>query len=202
MAGTYKVDFNVYTKDMRPLHRLSRSFVAIDAKQPAAEPKKRAGAAAAAGEAGAAAGAHYLGIGAYANTVNTAGGATLLVWSSSYVGLQGSYSAGNFTTTEGRLLVRFPLSSGISPYIGVGYLSVATERTVEVLGEKATFRDNGVSGVVGVEVPLSKNIVGYAEISGANINLKKEINNGVVSGTASVKYSPVTVGVSLVWYLF
>src|SRR5574341_1011011 len=33
-AGSYKVDFNVYTADMRPLHRLSKTFVAVDAMQP------------------------------------------------------------------------------------------------------------------------------------------------------------------------
>jgi outer membrane protein W len=81
-------------------------------------------------------------------------------------------------------------------------MAVSTERTVEVVGEKATFRDSGISGAVGVEIPLGKNTVGYAEISGADIDLKKDVTSGGTSGTASVKYAPVTVGLGIVWYLF
>jgi outer membrane protein W len=198
LAGVYKVDFNVYSTDMRPLHRLSKSFVVVDAKQPVTSSKNKTGV----GPDSASTTDHHLGFGGYVNTVNTAGGATMLLWSNKYVGVQGSYSVGNFTTAEGRLLVRFPNSTGFNPYVGVGYMSVSTERMVDVIGTKITFRDSGVSGAVGVEIPLSKNIVGYAEISGANIDLKKDVDVGGTPGIASVKYSPVTVGLSIVWYLF
>jgi outer membrane protein W len=198
LAGVYKVDFSVYTTDMRPLHRLSKSFVVADAKQPVTKSTNKAGV----GADSASAAFHHLGFGGYVNTVNTAGGATMFLWPNKYVGLQGSYSIGNFTTSEGRLLVRFPNSTGFNPYVGIGYMSVSTERTVEGIGTKAMFRDSGVSGAIGTEIPLSKNIVGYAEISGANIDLKKEVDVGGTPGTASVKYAPVTIGLSIVWYLF
>lgn len=198
LAGVYKVDFNVYTKDMRPLHRLSKSFVVVDAKQPVTTSMNKTGV----GTNSASTAFHHVGFGGYVNTVNTAGGATMLLWPNKYVGIQGSYSVGNFTTAEGRLLIRFPNSTGFNPYVGVGYMSVSTERMVEGLGTKATFRDSGVSGAIGTEIPLSKNLVGYAEISGANIDLKKEMDIGGTPGIASVKYSPVTVGLSIVWYLF
>ena len=36
LAGTYKVDFNVYSKDMLPLHRFSKTFVAVARSLPPA----------------------------------------------------------------------------------------------------------------------------------------------------------------------
>jgi hypothetical protein len=208
LAGSYKVDFNVYTKDMKPLHRLSRNFVVIDSSQPLVKtttPKKGVtNKTALSSEQASAQQAEYqhFGGGVYANTLNTTGGATVLLWPLKYVGIEGSYTVGSFTTTEGRLLVRFPLSSGINPYIGIGYLSVSTERTVDAIGIKSKFKDSGVSGVIGAEIPLNKSIYGYIELSGANIDLKQNVTNGVLTGTATVKYAPVTVGIGIVYYLF
>ena len=199
LAGVYKVDFNIYSKDMRPIHRLSRTFVVKEASEQTAV---AAGQPKPAKEAAGAAETRRFGIGAFGNAANPAGGATIVVWSSKFAGLQGSYSTGKFTTVEGRLLFRLPLSSGFNPYLGIGYASVSTERTVEILNQKATFRDEGVSGVVGVELPLSRSLVGYAEVCGANIDLKKIVGNGTISGTASVKYAPVSVGAGIIWYLF
>ncbi len=199
-AGTYKVDFNVYTRDMKPLHMLSRNFVVFDpslAREKAIVPGGTAGQAPAQP-------AEYpiFGAGLYANTLNPAGGAMMLLWPLTYVGLEGSYTEGTFTSAEGRLLVRYPLSSGINPYAGVGYLSVSTERTVDVIGVKTKFRDSAVSGVIGAEIPLSRSIYGYVEMSGANIDLKQTVTNGTLTGTATVKYIPVTVGLGIAYYLF
>ncbi len=190
LAGTYKVDFNVYTKDMKPLHRLSKNFVVIDTSLPLEKAVVKP--------------AEYphIGVGLYANTLNPSGGATVLLWPLKYVGIQGTYTVGSFTTTEGRLLVRFPLSLGINPYVGIGYLSVSTERTVDAIGVKSKFKDSGVSGVIGAEIPLNKNIYGYVELSGANIDLEQNVTNGVVTGTATVKYEQVTIGLGIVYYLF
>jgi outer membrane protein W len=208
LAGSYKVEFNVYTKDMKPMNRLSRSFVAIDPSQPLVKkttPKKDVAGTAAlsSGQASAHAAEYpHFGVGVYANTLNLAGGATVLLWPLKYVGIEGSYTVGTFTTTEGRLLARYPLSSGINPYVGIGYLSVSTEQTVDVIGAKSKFKDSGVSGVIGAEIPLNKSIYGYVEISGANIDLKQNGTNGVLTWTATVKYAPVTVGIGIVYYLF
>ena len=126
----------------------------------------------------------------------------MILWPFKYVGFQGSYTAGSFTITEGRVLVRLPLSSGINPYLGVGYLNVKTEETVEVINTRETFQDSGPSGVVGVEIPLGKDFYGYVEICGSSIDLKKEVTNGPITGTASVKYSNVSIGLGIVYFLF
>jgi outer membrane protein W len=126
----------------------------------------------------------------------------MLLWPFKHVGLQASYAVGSFTIAEGRLLARYPFSSGITPYLGAGYLNVTTERSVEVIGIKTRFQDSGVSGVIGVEVPLGKRIFGSIELSGASIDLKKEVISGGITGTASVKYAPITIGISIVYFLF
>ncbi len=207
LTGAYKVDFGVYSTDMRPLSRLSKFFTVVD---PARPPVKAAPQAEAGSKTGIVsgkstrrlAGDRRIGIGAYANTVNTAAGATMLLWPYKYVGLQGSYTMGEFTTAEGRLLMRFPLSSGINPYAGVGYASVSTERTVDIIGIKSTFKDSGVSGVIGAEIPLGRRLYGYVEIGGAAIDLKKEITFGGQTGDASIKYSTVTLGLGIVYFFF
>jgi hypothetical protein len=205
LAGSYRVDFNVYTRDMRPLHRLSRIFVAIDPSRPpektiTPEDVARTDAYSSARAPSRPAEYQHLGVGVYANTLNSTGGATMLLWPLKNVGLQGSYTGRTLTIAEVRLLARFPLSSGINPYLGVGYLSATTE--AEVIGIKTKFKDSGVSGVIGAEIPLSKSMFGYVEISGAAIDLKKEVKNGGQTAIATVKYAPVTVGIGIVYYLF
>ena len=190
-----------------PLHRLSKIYVAVAPSLPPAAkttPINRGARTEAASERAAGSPEEYrsLGVGLYANTLNSTGGATMLLWPFRYVGLQASYTVGQFTISEGRLLARYPLSSGTTPYVGAGYLNVTTNRTVEKIDIKTRFQDSGVSGVIGVEVPLGKSVFGSVEISGTSINLKKEVASGSIKGTASVKYAPVTIGLSIVYYLF
>jgi hypothetical protein len=207
LTGTYKVDFNVYSRDMLPLHRLSKTFVAVaPSLQPAKKTTPIDGGARtqATSERAAGSPAEYrsIGVGLYANTLNSTGGATMLLWPFKHVGLQASYTVGSFTIAEGRVLARLPLSSGTTPYLGVGYLNVTTNRAVENIGIKTKFQDSGVSGVIGVEVPLGKRVFGSIELSGASIDLKKEVISGEITGTASVKFAPVTIGISIVYFLF
>lgn len=207
LPGTYKVDFKVYSRDMLPLHRLSKTFVAVAPSPPPAIKKTPidGGARTEATSRRAAGGPaefRSIGVGLYANTLNGTGGATMLLWPFKHVGLQASYSVGSFTIAEGRLLARYQFSSGVTPYLGAGYLNVTTERSVETIGIKTRFQDSGVSGVLGVEVPLGKHIFGSIELSGASIDLKKEVASGGITGTASVKYAPVTIGINIVYFLF
>jgi opacity protein-like surface antigen len=207
LAGTYKVDFNVYTTDMKPLHRLSKTFVAVDQKpqhEKPATPKEQSLIIQPAPVQATGRPLEYprFGVGLYADTLHSTGGATMLLWPFRHVGLQVSYTGGSFTITEARVLIRFPFSSGITPYLGAGYLNVTTERSVEIIGLKTKFQDSGVSGVIGIEVPLGKRMFASAEVSGSSIDLKKEVNSGSISGTASVKYAPVTVGISIGYFLF
>jgi len=207
LRGVYKVDFTVYSKDMVPLNKLSKSFTVVEPSHPLVKTTSQETVTGSTGissekASGRPAYDQHIGVGAYVNTVNTAGGATVLLWPLTYVGLQGSYTVGEFTTAEVRLLARLPLAAGINPYLGVGYVNVATERTVDTIGIKTTFKDSGVSGVIGVEIPLRKSVFGYVEISGAAIDLKKEVTSGGLTGTAEVNYSPLTVGFSIVYYVF
>jgi hypothetical protein len=207
LAGTYKVDFNIYSKDMQPMHKLSTTFAAVDQSlQPASTTTPESGRVRteATSMQAAARPAEYkhLGVGVYSNTLNSTVGATMILWPFKYVGLQGSYTVGSFTITEGRVLARLPLSSGANPYLGVGYLNVTAEKTVDIINVKEKFQDSGVSGVIGVEIPLGKDFFGYVEICGASIDLKKEVTSGPITGTASVKYSPVSLGIGIVYFLF
>jgi hypothetical protein len=201
LAGSYKVDFNVYSGDMLPMHKLATTFVVVDPSlQPAITTTPESAAPVHAAKHPAE--SNHLGVGLYSNTLNSTVGATVILWPFKYVGFQGSYTAGSFTITEGRVLARLPLSSGINPYLGVGYLNVKAEETVEVINTKEKFQDSGPSGVVGVEIPLGKDFYGYVEICGSSIDLKKEVTSGSVSGTASVKYSNVSIGLGIVYFLF
>jgi hypothetical protein len=207
-TGTYKVDFNIYSRKMQPIHKRSKKFMVSDtaiAPEKAQLPEKvgaRAEEQAARHAAFQPAEYRQFGVGVYANVLHLSGGATMLVWPLKYVGLQGSYTGGLNTIAEGRLLLRFPLSLGVNPYLGAGYMIVETERSVEEIGIKQKFKDSGMSGVVGAEIPFNKRWFGYLEVCGAAISLKKEVTNGGVSGTATVKYAPVSVGIGIVYYLF
>jgi len=201
LAGSYKVDFNVYSKDMLPMHKFSTTFVVVD---PSLQPAITTTPESAASMHAAFQPAEYplMGVGVYSNTMNSTVGAALILWPFKYVGLQGSYTAGSYTITEGRLLARLPLSSGINPYLGVGYLNVTTEKTVDVINTREKFQDSGPSGVIGVEIPLGKNFFGYVEVCGSSIDLKKEVTNGLTTGTASVQYSNVSIGLGIVYFPF
>lgn len=205
LPGTYKVDYNVYSKDMRPLHRLSKTFVAVDPlhapsgttalkgttatdtsstdrlSQPREEDK-------------------YLGLGIYGNALNPAGGATILLWPFKYIGIQGIYTDGVFTSAEGRLLIRSPRSSGLNPYFGIGYVDVRKEK--EIIGVETEFRDKGISSVIGLELRLSRSVHAYAEISSVTIELEKQVSNGGQTVNATVDYAPVTIGIGIVYFLF
>jgi len=201
-AGSYRVEYNVYSSDMR--HRLAtnaKTFtVGAAAPLKVEEPKKTPPAVKKEAPGRPAAERSILGIGAYGNTLNPAAGATVLLWPSEHVGLQASYTVGTFTTTEVRLLARFDPVRGFKPYVGVGYLNVT--KNEDVIGVSTDFKDSSVSGVVGAEVPLGKRWYGYAEVSAASVNLEEIVTNGGQTVKATVDYAPVTIGVGIVYYLY
>lgn len=204
LAGPYKVEFVIYSADMgRRIHGLSRTFTVGEAVRPL-EPKPSAAKQAAPNEAESkpARGEErtHLGLGVYGNSLNPAGGATVMLWPFRNVGLQGIYTVGVFTSYEGRLLLKFGHSSGVSPYVGAGFLHVFKKE--KVIDVDTTFSDSKVSGVAGVEMPLGRRVRGYAEVSGAGVKLEKDVTSGLQSAHATVKYIPVTIGVGLVWSVF
>ena len=191
IAGTYRVEVNVYSSDMKRRYASrSRSFTVSK------EEKK--------GTAIRSAGAErervYAGLGIYGNALNPAGGGTLFLWPARYIGLQGIYSTGTFDSYEGRLLVKRDLSPKYSVYGGIGYIHVTAEK--DVIGVTTQFKDSGISGVVGVEVSLGKKVFLYIETSAAKIDLEQTVTNGSQTVNATVEYAPVTIGISLVMAIF
>jgi hypothetical protein len=191
VVGKYKVEFNIYSADMR--RRLAAKSKVFSVVPPAQKVERKP-------PPGPAAERTTFGIGIYGNALNPAGGGTVLLWPFEHVGIQGSYTIGQFTTTEARLLVKFDRVAGVGPYVGVGYLNVSKES--DVIGVTTTFKDSGVSGVAGVEVPLGRKVFGYVEVSGTSVSLEETVTNGSQTVKATVDYAPVTIGVGIVYYLF
>jgi len=53
-----------------------------------------------------------------------------------------------------------------------------------------------------VEVSLGKKVLLYIESSAAKIDLEQTVTNGPQTVNATVKYAPVTIGISLVMAIF
>ena len=206
LIGVYKIEFVIYSSDMQ--HRfnaLSRTFTVAAQPHPPVQnvpqqeqkgpPAETAGLKKHREQE-----RSYLGMGVYANALNPAGGATVLLWPFKNVGFQASYTIGTFASYEGRLLAKIELSRGFSTYLGVGYLHVS--KTSSVIGVNTTFTDSAVSGVAGIEIPLAKKLRGYLEVSGAKIDLKKIVTDGSQTVSATVDYAPVSIGAGLVFTIF
>ena len=204
VVGTYNVEIIVYSNDMKRRYASrSRSFTVADRRQVQTQGRKEpeeGKTGAAIGSAGAERERVYAGLGLYGNAFNPAGGGTLFLWPSRYIGMQGLYSIGAFTSYEGRLLAKANLSSKYNIYGGIGYIHVMAEK--DIIGVTTQFEDGGMSGVIGVEVSLGKKILLYIESSAAKIDLEKTVTNGAQTVNATVEYAPVTIGISLVLAIF
>jgi hypothetical protein len=198
--GTYSVEILVYSNDMkRRLARRSSTFEVI-APQPAEKPGKKKPPEAREASARQEGERAYMGLGLYGNALNPAGGGMVLLWPSKYVGLEGIYSTGEFTSYEGRLLVKISLSDVYGIYGGIGYIHVTTDK--DVLGVETRFSDSSVSGVVGMEAALGRKARLYLELSTAGIDLEQTVTSGSQTVKASVEYTPVTIGVGVVLMVF
>ncbi len=197
-AGVYKVEYVIYSADMRKrIQARSQTFTAAERAARPAEKKKEVKEREPAPERPQ---GPAFEIGAYANSLNPAGGATILIWPFRNVGLQGIYTVGEFTSYEGRLLVKLDGSSDLRPYVGIGYLHAS--KKANIIGVDTTFEDSKVSGTAGVEVLFSERLRGFVEVTGAGIKLEQDVTNGSQSAHATVKYAPVTIGLGLVWSVF
>jgi hypothetical protein len=197
--GTYRVEILVYSDDMK--HRLARrsSTFEVMARQ-AEKPGKKKPSEAREGIKMKEEQHAYMGLGLYGNVFNPAGGGMVLLWPSKYVGLEGIYTIGEFTSYEGRLIARISLSDVYGLYGGIGYIHVTTDK--DVLGVATRFSDSGVSGVVGVEAALGQKVRLHVELSTTRIELEQTVNSGAQTVKASVEYAPVTIGIGLVWMVF
>jgi hypothetical protein len=198
LTGRYKIEYNVYSADMRRrFASMSKSFsvgpaVKTDEQKPAAAKKEETQRLSEENYA--------FGLGISANALNPAGGGTIMLWPFRNIGLQGSYTVGTFTSYEARLLVRYGRPSGFNPYFAVGFLSVSVEK--DVIGVTTTFKDSSVTGAVGVDVPLGRRVRGYVEAGISSIDLQETVTNGPQTVNATVDYTPVTISIGIVYYLF
>ena len=197
LAGKYKVEFHVYSADMRHRFGTRSTTFSVIPPPPPAEHEVTARAEAPPHRV---AERNSFGVGVYGNMLNPAGGATLMLWPFQNIGIQGTYTVGTFTSYEARLLVKLDLSPRYHPYIGAGYLSVSKE--TDIIGITTEFRDKSVSGVIGVEIPLGRSTFGYVEVSGNAIHLEKMVTNGTQTVKSTVEYTPATIGIGIVYYLF
>lgn len=205
LAGTYKVEFIVYSSDMgKRYSSRSQTFIVTaggpstkatftrqeEGKKRLTEQKERQPLDQ----------RTHLAVGVTGNGVNPAGGATILVWPLRHVGLQGSYTVGTFTSSEVRILARYESSSWFNPYVGIGWLQV-TKKT-DVIGVPATFSSSGPSAHVGIEIPLGRRLIGYINVIGTTLRLRKEVVTATQAATATVTYMPVAVEAGLVLSVF
>ncbi len=201
LTGMYKIEFHVYSADMRRrLATLAQTFTVAQGAPAAVAPPAKLAAVKKEEPKRPEAGRPVFGLGIYGNALNPAGGGTAILWPFEHVGIQGIYTVGMFTTTEARLLVKIGEVAGTHPYFGVGYLNVSKEDTI--IGVSTTFKDSGISGVIGTEIPLGRRWFGYIEVSGTSIDLKQTVTSGAQTVNASVSYAPVTISAGIVYYLF
>ncbi len=97
-------------------------------------------------------------------------------------------------------MYRFNRPGRLKPYIGAGI--VHTERDATVIGVETTIEDNGVSVFGGAEIALHNKLFLYVDISANTVDLETTVTSGGSTVKATVEYSPVSVGVGLLFYLF
>lgn len=224
-AGTYKIDYYVYNNERTHQYAsLSKSFIALGPSIPSktpkpkkrvvheAPPKKEPEPAQVAALTAALATAQtptpkppkderqYLGLGASVNAVNFSAGPTIIFWPLKNLAVQGSYGLGTFTSLEARVFYRWPMYKYFNPYIGVGYLYAEEDATI--IGVKTKISGSSFTGFVGGEIPITKRISGYVDISGTGMKLEKTVRNGGLQSTGKASYSPVTLNLGVVFYLF
>jgi len=187
--GTYKVEYFVYNANKSKIYD-SRLKTFIVGSQPEAKTQKSAVKAV----------ENHLGIGGFVNAFNFSAGPALVLWPVRNVGIQAFYGVGTFKTYDIRVLYRFSTTGGLNPYVGLGYLSA--ERDTNVLGVDTKFKSSSGEVCAGVDVPLSAHFSLFADVNANNMKLTKFVTNGSLSGTAEVKYSPVSFSAGIVYYLF
>jgi hypothetical protein len=141
-----------------------------------------------------------IGVGGYVNTLNLSAGPTLILWPTKKFALQGSYGAGTFTSYEARGLYRFNPSSRLKPYFGVGYIHADKQATV--IGVDTTISGDSFSVFGGIETSLYSKLYLYADVSATPMKLENDVISSTQRATATVEYSPVTIGTGVIFYLW
>ncbi len=205
-VGTYTAEYFVYNRNRTHLYTsLSKSFTVYKQEETTkpiqpSETIKKPSAYDRTAKTGISGERIFVGIGGYVNTVDFSAGPSIILWPFKNLAIQGAYGIGTFTSYEARTFYRFPLSQRLKPYLGAGYLHA--ERKTTVIGVDTTIKGDSFTVFGGVELPIYKNLYGYVDVSGTPMELKKDVTNGATQTTATVTYSPVTICIGVVLYLF
>jgi len=142
----------------------------------------------------------YIGAGGNVNAVNFSAGPTLIIWPFKNIAFQASYGVGTFKSFEARGFYRFDSSKRLNLYLGAGYLHV--EKDVSAIGVSTTIKENSFTVFGGIELPVYKSLVAYVDITGTPMQIETDVTNGSRNAKVTVSYSPVTIGMGLVFYIF
>lgn len=142
----------------------------------------------------------YMGTGGYLNTMNFSAGPTLIIWPFENIAFQASYGVGTFTSMEARGFYRFDIWKRMNPYLGAGYLHV--EKDVSAIGVNTTIKENSFTVFGGIELPIYKSLVAYIDVAGTPMKIETDVTSGSRKAKVTVSYSPVTIGMGLVFYIF
>jgi outer membrane protein with beta-barrel domain len=142
----------------------------------------------------------FIGIGGFIDGINFSAGPSLIFWPLKNIAIQGTYGFGTFVSYEARVFYRVPLSQRLNPYFGAGFLHA--ERSATIIGVDTKIKGDSFTAFAGVELPLHNKIRAYIDLSGTPLKLEKDVTTTTKQATGVVKYSPVTVGAGIVFYLF
>ncbi len=141
-----------------------------------------------------------IGAGLAVDAGNFSIGPSIVWWPARYAGFQVSYGMGTYTSYAIRGLVRSGKIAGMTPYAGIGLLAV--ERKADVLGDSSNFRELGAEITAGTVLPFSSRFSLLAAVTANSIKLEKTVYPYGQSVPVTMDYSPISVTITLVYYLF
>jgi len=141
-----------------------------------------------------------LGIGVSADMGNFTIGPSIQWWPVASAGFQASYGRGTFTTYSFRGLVRFGAVAGVTPYAGLGYLSV--QREANVLGADTTFIGRGGEISAGAILPLSGRISLLAAVTANNLRIAETVSAGGRGLPVTMTWNALSVTTTFVYTIF
>jgi tetratricopeptide (TPR) repeat protein len=136
-------------------------------------------------------------VGASVDIGNFSAGPSILWWPSEHFGFQAIYGQGTFTAYAIRGLAKYDAKARVSPYAGLGFLSV--ERNANVYGTDVRFSGTGEEMLVGAELRLSPRIQLQTAVTANTIKLKKTIPLAGKDVPVSLTYSPLSAAATLIF---
>jgi len=124
-------------------------------------------------------------------------GPSVMWWATEHFGAQASYGQGTFTSYSLRGLVKYGKIAGLTPYAGLGYLSV--ERETNVFGVDARFSGKGGEILAGVLLPISASLSLFSAINANTIKLEKIVSAKGQNVPVTMSYNPLSFTTTLLY---